>query len=46
MNDRSFSAELAGQFPSNFVSMNMVAVWDEGLSLIGFATVFVWVVGR
>ena len=40
VNDRSFWVELAGKFPSNFVSMNIVAVCDEGLSLTVWATVF------
>ena len=40
MNDRSFRAELVGQFPSNFVSMSIVAVCDEGLSFTVWATVF------
>ena len=26
--------------------VNIMAVWDEGFSLIAFATVFVWIVGR
>ena len=40
MNDRSFCAELAGQFLSNFVSVCNVAVCDDGLSLTVWATVF------
>ena len=40
VNDRSFWVELAGQFPSNLVSMSIVAVCDEGFSLTVWATVF------
>ena len=40
VHDWSFWAELAGQFPSNFVSMNIVAVCDGSPSLTVVATLF------
>ena len=43
MNDRPFRVELAGQFSSNFVSMDIVAVCDEGLSRTVWASVFFFV---